>query len=129
MHAKHAASIRAYEAGKAQNIHISKDPKKKSADTQQQAKSNTADDGLSYAEKKTRGKLERKLRNQLKKQEGIIQSKEAETAALDAEIAGVDTNNRQRLTELAYQYETVQRELNEAMEIWTETGVLLEEFS
>ena len=79
--------------------------------------------------KKARGKLERKLRNQLKKQEGIIQSKEAETKALDAEIAGVDTNNRQRLTELAYQYETVQRELNEAMETWTETGVLLEEFS
>ena len=129
LHAKHAASIRAYEAGKAQNIHISKDPKKKSTDTQQQAKSNTPDDGLSYAEKKTRGKLERKLRNQLKKQEGIIQSKEAETKALDAEIAGVDTNNRQRLTELAYQYETVQRELNEAMETWTETGVLLEEFS
>lgn len=129
LHEKHAASIRAYEAGKAQNIHLSKENKKKSTTDSSAGKAVQVQDGLSYAERKNRDKLERKLRNQLQKQEGIIQDKESEIKSLDDEIASVDPSNRQRLTELAYQYENVQRELNQAMETWTKTGVELEEFS
>jgi ATP-binding cassette subfamily F protein 3 len=128
LHEKHAASIRAYEAGKAQNIHISKEKAETPKDIKSGETPEKKPPKLSYAERKDRDKLERKLRNQLKKQEGIIQNKEVEIKALDEEIASIDPNNRQKLTDLAYRYETVQTELNQAMELWTETGVLLEKF-
>ncbi len=129
LHEKHAASIRAYEANKTQSIHISKGKVKKSHEESDADRPKKEESKLSYSERKERDKLERKLRNQLKKQEGIIQTKESEVKALDEEIAGIDANNRQKLTELAYAYEKVQLELNEALEKWSEAGASLEQFN
>lgn len=129
LHEKHAASIRAYEANKSQSIPISKGKVKKSNENSDANRPKKEESKLSYSERKERDKLERKLRNQLKKQEGIIQTKESEIKALDEEIAGIDANNRQKLTELAYTYEKVQLELNEALEKWSETGTSLEQFN
>jgi hypothetical protein len=41
-------------------------------------------------------------------------------------MAEIDPNDRQKLTELAYQYEAVQQELNDAFEKWTEASERLE---
>jgi len=129
LHEKHAASIRAYEANKTQSIHISKGKVKKANENSDANRPKKEESKLSYSERKERDKLERKLRNQLKRQEGIIQTKESEIKDLDEEIAGIDANNRQKLTELAYTYEKVQLELNEALEKWSETGTSLEQFN
>ena len=44
-------------------------------------------------------------------------------------MAEIDPNDRQKLTELAYQYEAVQQELNDAFEKWTEAGEGLEKIN
>jgi hypothetical protein len=45
---------------------------------------------------------------------------------MDAAMAEIDPNDRQKLTELAYQYEAIQKELNNAFEKWTEASERLE---
>jgi hypothetical protein len=42
--------------------------------------------------------------------------------ALDEQITAVGTEDRTKMTELSYQYETVQNDLNAAMEEWTLLG-------
>ena len=37
-------------------------------------------------------------------------------------MAKIDPKDRQKLTELAYQYEAVQQELNDAFDKWTESS-------
>ncbi len=126
LHEKHAASIAAYEAGNEHNVHITK---KSIAKTTDQPKSaNGASEELSYTERKSRDKAERKLRNQLSRLEGTIQEKEALIKSMDEEIAQLDPSARQELTELAYRYEATQNELNVALESWTQTGIDLEAY-
>ncbi|MGY8940904.1 MAG: ABC-F family ATP-binding cassette domain-containing protein, partial [Flavobacteriales bacterium] len=100
LHEKHAASIAAYEAGNASNVHITKKSIAKTNDQPKSAKG--ASEELSYTERKARDKAERKLRNQLSRLEGTIQEKEALIKSMDEEIAQMDPNARQELTELAY---------------------------
>ena len=130
LHEKHASSIAAYEAGKAQQVHISKSKKPVSdrpkGDKKQKGSAGGGESTLSYQERKDRDRLERKLRNRLGKLERLIQEKEAEIQSLDTEIALIDPVNRQQLTDMVYHYESVQKSLQEAMESWTQTGVELE---
>ena len=127
LHEKHAASIAAYEAGNASNVHITKKSIAKTNDLPKSAKG--ASEELSYTERKARDKAERKLRNQLSRLEGTIQEKEALIKSMDEEIAQMDPNARQELTELAYRYEATQNELNVALESWTQIGIDLEAYS
>ena len=127
LHEKHAASIAAYEAGNAHNVHITKKSIAKTNDQPKSAKG--ASEELSYTERKARDKAERKLRNQLSRLEGTIQEKEALIKSMDEEIAQMDPNARQELTELAYRYEATQNELNVALESWTQIGIDLEAYS
>ena len=127
LHEKHAASIAAYEAGNASNVHITKKSIAKTNDQPKSAKG--ASEELSYTERKARDKAERKLRNQLSRLEGTIQEKEALIKSMDEEIAQMDPNARQELTELAYRYEATQNELNVALESWTQIGIDLEAYS
>ena len=60
--------------------------------------------------------------SRFKKLEGIIQEKENALKKIDEEIASVGTEDRTKMTDLSYQYETIQRELNEALEEWTTLG-------
>ena len=66
------------------------------------------------------------MKNQVKKYESRVQEKEQELKDMDAAMAEINPNDRQKLTELAYQYEAVQQELNDAFEKWTEASERLE---
>ena len=69
------------------------------------------------------------MKNQVKKYESRVQEKEQALKDMDAAMAEIDPNDRQKLTELAYQYEAVQQELNEAFEKWTEASERLEKIN
>lgn len=138
LHEKHAISIRAYEAEKslkkanaaqrdpqsAKQMDNGKKQQKlevQSAETPQ-SQSDAKTENETYQQRKEREKRERKLKNQFSKFESLIQEKEAELKSLDLAILEIDPSNRQQLNELAYQYEKVQNELNDAMEKWSEIG-------
>lgn len=112
LHEKHATSIRAYESKKGETV-------AKPAVTQANNKPDSAHKE-SYAQRKEREKTERKLKNQVKKYESRVQEKEEALKRMDVEMAEMDPENRQLLTEMAYAYEALQRELEEAMERWSE---------
>ena len=122
LHEKHANSIRAYEAEKGTNVPTPKT--KNSNNTSGQGKENQPiiSNKESYKARKEREKQERKDQNRFKKLEGIIAQKENDLKALDEQITAVGTEDRGKMTELSYQYETVQNDLNAAMEEWTLLG-------
>ena len=113
LHEKHATSIRAYESKKGETM------TKTDAATSNK-KPETTSNKESYSARKERERTERKLKNQIKKYESLVQEKETETKQLDEIMAATDPENRQKLTELAYQYEAVQLTLNDAIEKWTQ---------
>ena len=122
LHEKHANSIRAYEAEKGTNVPTPKT--KNTNNTSDQGKENQPiiSNKESYKARKEREKQERKDQNRFKKLEGIIAQKENDLKALDEQITAVGTEDRGKMTELSYQYETVQNDLNSAMEEWTLLG-------
>ena len=122
LHEKHANSIRAYEAEKGTNVPTPKT--KNTTSTSDQGKENqpSISNKESYKARKEREKQERKDQNRFKKLEGIIAQKENDLKELDEQITAVGTEDRGKMTELSYQYETVQNDLNSAMEEWTLLG-------
>lgn len=121
LHEKHAASIRAYEAGDAKKVHIKQT---KSADT----KAAPSAPALGYKERKALEKEERTLRNRVSKAETLIAEREAEMEALNAQIAETPPENRQKITELAYQFEQAEHAVHAAMEQWEAATLALEAF-
>ena len=117
LHEKHATSIRAYESKKGETVVKTVANKPKATPSEQKE---------TYQERKQRERNERKLKNQVKKYETRIQQKEQSLKDLDATMAKIDPNDRQKLTDLAYQYEAIQQELNEAFEKWTMASESLE---
>lgn len=117
LHEKHATSIRAYESKKGETVAKTVASKPKATASEQKE---------TYQERKQRERDERKLKNQVKKYESRVQEKEEALKDMDAAMAEIDPNDRQKLTELAYQYEAVQQELNDAFEKWTEASERLE---
>ena len=65
------------------------------------------------------------MKNQVKKYESRVQEKEQALKDMDAAMAEIDPNDRQKLTELAYQARQ-SKELNSAFEKWTEASERLE---
>ena len=120
LHEKHANSIRAYEAEKGNAIPTPNSKKSKDSSTSKSNDSTSHKE--SYKARKERDRQERKDQNRFKKLEGIIQEKENALKKIDGEIASIGTGDRTKMTDLSYQYETVQKELNEAMEEWTILG-------
>lgn len=122
LHEKHANSIRAYESEKGVNIPT---PQAKHT-SEKRVNTNKKNDGISnkesYRARKELERQERKDQNRFKKLEGIISEKETALKSLDAEIAALGTDDRAKMTELSYQYETVQNELSNAMEEWSLLG-------
>jgi len=119
LHEKHATSIRAYESKKGSTV---ANPVAATSNKKQDTTSNKE----TYSARKERERTERKLKNAIKKYETRVQEKEAETKLLDAEMASIDADDRQKLTELAYQYEAVQQALYDAIEKWTKATEQLE---
>jgi ATP-binding cassette subfamily F protein 3 len=122
LHEKHANSIRAYEAEKGTNVPTPKAKTSINASDQGQGNQPSNSNKESYKARKEREKQERKDQNRFKKLEGIIAQKENELKALDEQITAAGTEDRTKMTELSYQYETVQNDLNAAMEEWTLLG-------
>lgn len=122
LHEKHANSIRAYEAEKGNAIPTPNSKKPKDSDTNTAQTNDSTSQKESYKARKERERQERKDQNRFKKLEGIIQEKENALKKIDEEIASVGTEDRTKMTDLSYQYETIQRELNEALEEWTTLG-------
>ena len=119
LHEKHATSIRAYESKKGSTV---ANPGAATSNKKQDTTTNKE----TYSARKERERTERKLKNAIKKYETRVQEKEAETKLLDTEMASIDANDRQKLTELAYQYEAVQQALYDAIEKWTKATEQLE---
>jgi ATP-binding cassette subfamily F protein 3 len=122
LHEKHANSIRAYEAEKGLNV-----PTPKAKDTSEnRERTKKTNDGVSnkesYKARKNLERQERKDQNRFKKLEGIISEKEAALKTLNEQIVNLGTDNRAKMTELSYQYETIQNELNNALEEWSVLG-------
>jgi ATP-binding cassette subfamily F protein 3 len=122
LHEKHANSIRAYEAEKGNAIPTPNSKKSKDSGTSISKSNDSTSHKESYKARKERDRQERKDQNRFKKLEGIIQEKENALKKIDGEIASIGTGDRTKMTDLSYQYETVQKELNEAMEEWTILG-------
>ncbi|MFZ8835940.1 MAG: ABC-F family ATP-binding cassette domain-containing protein, partial [Flavobacteriales bacterium] len=124
LHEKHAASIQAYESKTGSTVasHIPKNEKKK-----QPKDESKNDPKLSYAERKERDRQERKLKNKIKRCESIVQEKEEALKSLDETMANTDSEDRKKLTDLAYQYEALQNELNSTIEQWTEANEALDQ--
>jgi len=122
LHEKHANSIRAYEAEKGTSIptpKIKNDPRKDQKSIQEETKTSNKE---SYKARKERERQERKDQNRFRKLEVLIAEKETELKEMNAEIAATGTDDRAKMTELSYKYETVQNELSSAMEEWTQLG-------
>ncbi len=122
LHEKHANSIRAYEAEKGTSIptpKIKNDSRKDQKSIQEETKTSNKE---SYKARKERERQERKDQNRFRKLEVLIAEKEMELKEMNAEIAATGTDDRAKMTELSYKYETVQNELSSAMEEWTQLG-------
>lgn len=119
LHEKHAASIRAYEAGNAKKVHLTKDKPKPVE---------TAKPELSYKERKALEKEERTLRNRVSKAESLIAEREAAVEKLNEQIAQTAPEERGTITDLAYQYEQAQHAVQQAMEQWEAATLALEAF-
>ena len=120
LHEKHATSIRAYESKKGDTVANPAASKPKETPSEQKE---------TYQERKQREREERKLKNQVKKYETRVQEKEQALKDMDTAMAEIDPNDRQQLTELAYHYEAVQQELNDAFEKWTAASESLEKIN
>ena len=108
LHEKHAASITAYEAKKTVKVERSKkdkSPVKTSG-------------GQDYKARKAHEKALRKAKNAVDRHEKNVASLETKQAELNAAMAEVDPADRSKVTELAYAYEAVQKEMQDSLNLW-----------
>lgn len=109
LHEKHAASISAYEANKA--VKVSKTPKEKSKVT-------SAPSQEDYKARKARDKAIRKERNAVERLEKKVVALEEKISVHNEAMAEVDPSDRAKVTELAYAFEAVQKEMQEVVNQW-----------
>jgi len=113
LHEKHAASISAYEANK--NVKVSREKGGKNAPTKE-GKSGSG--GGDYKARKAAEKALRKAKNAVDRHEKAIAQLEAKQEELNAAMAGVDPSDRTKVTELAYAYDAVQKEMQDSINAW-----------
>ena len=113
LHEKHAASISAYEANK--NVKVSREKGGKDAPTKE-GKSGSG--GGDYKARKAAEKALRKAKNAVDRHEKAIAQLEAKQEELNAAMAAVDPSDRTKVTELAYAYDAVQKEMQDSINAW-----------
>ena len=113
LHEKHAASISAYEANK--NVKVSREKGGKNAPTKE-GKSGSG--GGDYKARKAAEKALRKAKNAVDRHEKAIAQLEAKQEELNAAMAAVDPSDRTKVTELAYAYDAVQKEMQDSINAW-----------
>ena len=109
LHEKHAASISAYEANKA--VKVSKTTKEKSSNK-------SAPPQEDYKARKARDKAIRKERNAVERLEKKVVALEEKISVHNEAMAAVDPSDRAKVTELAYAFEAVQKEMQEVVNQW-----------
>ena len=114
LHEKHAASISAYEANK--NVKVSRDKGGKTASAAPEGKK--ASGGDDYKARKAADKALRKAKNAVDRHEKAIAQLEAKQEELNAAMAAVDPSDRTKVTELAYAYDAVQKEMQDSINAW-----------
>ena len=112
LHEKHAASITAYEAKKTVKVERKKDGKP--ANTSKPKPSG----GEDYKARKEREKALRKAKNAVDRHEKAIAKLEAKQAELNTTMANVDPSDRTKVTELAYAYDAVQKDMQDSINLW-----------
>ena len=114
LHEKHAASISAYEANK--NVKVSRDKGGKTASAAPEGKK--ASGGDVYKARKAAEKALRKAKNAVDRHEKAIAQLEAKQEELNTAMAAVDPSDRTKVTELAYAYDAVQKEMQDSINAW-----------
>ena len=113
LHEKHAASISAYEANK--SVKVSREKGGKTVPTKEGKSVSGGDD---YKSRKAAEKALRKAKNAVDRHEKAIAQLEAKQEELNAAMAAVDPSDRTKVTELAYAYDTVQKEMQDSINAW-----------
>ena len=112
LHEKHAASITAYEANK--NAKVSRQPSPKASATEPKR----AKGGDDYKARKAREKELRKAKNAVDRHEKNIAKLETKQQEINAAMAEADPTDRSKVTELAYAYDAVQKDMQESINLW-----------
>ena len=110
LHEKHATSITAYEAKKNTPIAEQK--------TKAHKKPSKDSSGLSHAERKERDKAIRKAKKDVNRWESKVTQLEQKLSEHNAAMAEVDPSDRAKMTDMAYAYDAVQQEMQEAINQW-----------
>jgi len=116
LHEKHAASIGAYEASKTGERVLGKSKstgKKSNSDTPSQ-------NSLDRKEKISRDKTLRKVVKLVQRLEKSVSKVEVELKEKNEELANVDNSDRSKMTELSYEFEEIQKRLDELVTQWEE---------
>ena len=113
LHEKHAASISAYEANK--NVKVSREKGGKTAPSREDKSSSGGGD---YKARKAAEKALRKAKNAVDRHEKAIAQLEAKQDEINAAMAAVDPSDRTKVTELAYAYDAVQKEMQDSINAW-----------
>ena len=113
LHEKHAASISAYEANK--NVKVSREKGGKTAPSREDKSSSGGGD---YKARKAAEKALRKAKNAVDRHEKAIAQLEAKQDEINAAMAAVDPSDRTKVTELAYAYDAVQKEMQDCINAW-----------
>ncbi len=112
LHEKHASSITSYEANRVVKIERTKSAKSG------EKKSKQASGGDLHRAKKAQEKAVRKAKNAVERHEKTIAQLEAKQQDLNAAMAEADPSDRNKVTDLAYAYEAVQREMQDTINRW-----------
>jgi len=110
LHEKHAASITAYEANKTVKVERNKEAKRNV--------SKPTSGGDDYKARKAQEKALRKAKNAVDRHEKAIAQLEVKQQELNASMAEVDSSDRNKVTELAYAYEAVQKDMQDHINQW-----------
>ena len=112
LHEKHAASITAYEANK--NVKVTRQPSPKASATEPKR----AKGGEDYKARKAREKELRKAKNAVDRHEKNIAKLETKQQEINAAMAEADPTDRSKVTELAYAYDAIQKDMQESINLW-----------
>jgi ATP-binding cassette subfamily F protein 3 len=125
LHEKHAASIRAYEAGG----HKSPTKSTPTPPPTPPLKETVAPQTLSYEERKARDKEVRKLKNSISKLEVKIQDLETAIAEIQEKLSNLGPDQRSDMTDLAFKHEALESDLQQNLDDWEKTNQRLDELS
>ena len=120
LHEKHATSITAYEANK--TVKVSQRDRSTDANTP----SNTPKSPGDYKARKAREKELRKAKNAVDRWEKKVTELEGKLSAHNDAMAAADPEDRAKMTELAYAYDAVQKEMQDSINHWEKATEHLE---